>query len=350
MKYGPISYASLSRVYPRDALREPFPWQRYRRLLLSALLPRPTLSIYTQIAQGVEGLLAALDLAGTQTLLLKFPTDRESAAVLLPCQQATLGPANERAIGSLNGANDWEYPVLLTLMQADDQDLFWDANFLAWRRQIERLFHNKRPLPLLSCNPLFRVDPAAIVDSGCIHDENLAIGQLLLWARTREDRTAPPTGPILSGDPFVYGSIGVAVKNAIESLSLPQVTQVVVLKIWTDRAAVQVDLSSGWTVFVSTPREPERELGPMNYRDDWVWPVLVTIVRASDQNLVWDDAWFLARQTIRDAFHNQPLAGVSTVWKCEVEPQHVIDPGPFHDQNLDIGQLLIRVRSRERRY
>lgn len=311
-------------------------------------------SFYTEIALGVQSIVSGLTLPNTpQVGLWKFPTDRPAAGVVLPSTQITLPPVSERFVGGLNKSDDWEYPYLLTFLEANNQDFSWDTDWLVTRRQVELAFHNKRPLPSMPTNPYFRVEPRVVVDAGMIHDDNLNIGQLLLWARQREDRQAAPTATPLPGGDAVFSNIGEAIQAAIQSLELAGIfsTQVLLQKVWSDRQVVKVDLSEGAAIIVATSPEPEKEVGPMNARDDWVWPALVTVLRASDQdttpNLLWDDTWFFWRQLIRNAFHNQRLAAVGTSWNCTVEPKAIIDAGPFREQNVDIGQLLVRCRTRE---
>lgn len=310
-----------------------------------------SISNYTLIAQGIETILAGLALPGEQTLLQKFPSDRAAAGVVLPSQQVTLGPASERAVGSLNQANDWEYPYLVTFMQPADQDYSWDTAWLTWRRQVELAFHNLRPMPSVANNPIFRVEPSAISDPGQIHDSNLNVGQLMLWARQREDRLAPPSTASFSGGNLIYASVGEAVQAAIQAIGLAGVAngQVVLLKDWLDRQSLTINLGGGPVILVAHARKVEKEVGPMLGKDDWLWPLVVTILRSSDQSLTWDDSWFLMRQQIRDAFHNQSLLAVKTALWCEVEPGVICDPGPWHDQQVDVGQLIIRTRSRESR-
>src|SRR5690348_12283620 len=121
--------------------------------------PTATESNYTLIAQGVEDILSGLAITGVQTLLQKFPSDRPSLGVTFPCQQVTVPPVAERQPFSLNKADDWEYPYLLTFMQPANQDWSWDATWFSWRRQVIKAFHGKRPMPTVANNPLFAVEP-----------------------------------------------------------------------------------------------------------------------------------------------------------------------------------------------
>ena len=146
----------------------------------------------------------------------------------------------------------------------------------------------------------------------------------------------------------VYDAVAQAVQVRVQGLGLAGIPsgQVYLVKLPADRGTVPVTLPA---VFVSYGPDAESLPGGTNYRDDVGYPVLVTVCRPSNQNLILDNTWLLWRQQIRLGFHNKRLAAAGTVWKGVVEPRAVVDPGLFHDENLDVQQLLVRVLSREAR-
>jgi hypothetical protein len=56
------------------------------------------------------------------------------------------------------------------------------------------------------------------------------------------------------------------------------------------------------------------------------------------------------RKQVRVAFHNKRLTiADATVLRCLVEPTAILDPAAWQADNLDVGQLLVRVYCRETR-
>lgn len=81
--------------------------------------------------------------------------------------------------------------------------------------------------------------------------------------------------------------------------------------------------------------------------DDYGYPVLVVIVSAGNQNNATSDTELQWRQSIRNAFHNKRLSGVSAVWKCVVEPGEIVSPAEWRDSNLTVSALTVRAITRE---
>jgi hypothetical protein len=77
-------------------------------------------------------------------------------------------------------------------------------------------------------------------------------------------------------------------------------------------------------------------------KDDWAYPILVFFVKVSNQDTSQDDAFNLWQETVRNAFHNKRLSGVTTVWRCYVEPGPALDPSLFQQANLSVGAMTIR--------
>lgn len=87
-----------------------------------------------------------------------------------------------------------------------------------------------------------------------------------------------------------------------------------------------------------------------NRRDDVIYPVLVTILAADNQNQEQNFSRYLGwRERIARAFRNQPLVGVEEVYQCEISPQDIVEPQAFWRQNLYSSSLLLNFKSREPR-
>ncbi len=99
----------------------------------------------------------------------------------------------------------------------------------------------------------------------------------------------------------------------------------------------------GYPCIICWPTAPEYEQGGTNVRDTWVYPVGVAMFAQEpdkelsttiERNRLW-------RQTIKRAFHQKRLAGVTAgvAWKCEVKPGTAADIPRW--MNGEHGQLLI---------
>jgi len=139
-----------------------------------------------------------------------------------------------------------------------------------------------------------------------------------------------------------------AVQAAIQSIGLTGLPndQVYAFKFPFDRESMGLRFPA---VHVSLPfSEVEQVLGGTNERDDWGYPVLVTIVTLSNQSTAIPVDVLNWRQNIRKKFHNQRLSAVSAVYTCKVEPRAIVDLSLFGD-NYDVSYLLVRCITREAR-
>jgi hypothetical protein len=100
-------------------------------------------------------------------------------------------------------------------------------------------------------------------------------------------------------------------------------------------------------IFVCMP-VPETNRPSSNLRNEIGYPVQVVVVHASNNHLTSDiDKHTLWREQIRHAFDFQPLAGVSEVQYCQVEPGVVYDWTMFSQGMYDVQSLIVRCISRE---
>ena len=85
-----------------------------------------------------------------------------------------------------------------------------------------------------------------------------------------------------------------------------------------------------------------------NAREDVGYGVMVTMVRASNQNLTSNlDAFLLWRQLISAALRHKPSTlAVTGVYDVIIEPAAVYLPDAFL-KNYDVGAILVRCLSRE---
>lgn len=139
----------------------------------------------------------------------------------------------------------------------------------------------------------------------------------------------------------VFYACLVAVRDTIIALHLDGVadTQIV----WQKHPLNMAGITEG--VFVSPVSET---IAPATNRKDEIgYGVQVTMVQASNQDLTANANRFLLwREQIRQAFHERPLSGVDTVYRCRIEPASVFWPEGFRNQ-FDIGALVVRCFSRE---
>jgi len=139
------------------------------------------------------------------------------------------------------------------------------------------------------------------------------------------------------------------VYNAVVALSLSGVATHAMRKVPLSRG-----LSLPAVVVSPGPFETINQAGDLTAKDMTGYPVLVTFIAASNQEATLDAAFqaFLGwRKAVRVAFnHKRPftITDGKIEW-CLVEPAAVIDPAAWQADNLDVGQLLIRVYCREAR-
>ena len=80
-----------------------------------------------------------------------------------------------------------------------------------------------------------------------------------------------------------------------------------------------------------------------NFEDDWTtYPVLVTFLMVKNQDLTLRKPELAWREKVVAAFRPGRLSGVPSVWRCQIEPQPIIDMRLFLDSQLFAGAVLLR--------
>ncbi len=130
-----------------------------------------------------------------------------------------------------------------------------------------------------------------------------------------------------------------AVQSAIQTMALTGLAsaQVYAKKLPTDR-----DVTLPAVIVSYPPNEGERLAGGVHNKTDVGFPVLVTFLKADNQDMALAGAENMAlwRRSVLLHFHNERLTGVSEVNYCTVEPRAVIDMEAFTN-NLHAGALVI---------
>lgn len=148
----------------------------------------------------------------------------------------------------------------------------------------------------------------------------------------------------------VFKNILEAVQTGIQGLSLAGISSanVQIVKVFSDREALTPELPGILILPLGPERMNSRE-GTISSDDIW-YPVGVAIFAADVQDQSIDfDQYLLWRESIRKKFISQPLAGVVSVRKCNVEPQEVVNPRRWLADNIWVSALVLRFMSRETR-
>jgi hypothetical protein len=153
-------------------------------------------------------------------------------------------------------------------------------------------------------------------------------------------------------DPVLYRCL-LATRARIQGLALPGITgtHVVIQKVASDR-----DLGAGqaqeFPAILISPVGGEQipAVDSTNLRDEVVYPVLVTILAADNQNQIANFPLYLQlREAIARAFRNQALPGVDEVYQCEVISRDIVSAEAFFRHNLFLSALVLQFRAREPR-
>lgn len=145
----------------------------------------------------------------------------------------------------------------------------------------------------------------------------------------------------------LFETILTTVQSDIRALALTGVASANV----TITKSVVTDNRNLPNVQISFPR-PEimkKEAGT-NTKDEVVYPILVTLMDADNQNQTVHFPDYLTwRKRVAAHFRHQPLSGVSEVHTCHVEPVDVIDEKKWSDLGLYLSGLLLLFSAREAR-
>lgn len=144
-------------------------------------------AVHYNIMDAAQDVIQALSLTdiGTNVVLRKLPTDRD---LTLPAVIVSHGTETETQLPGTNLADDWGYPVLVSIVSNGNQDYTLSEQELEWREKVRNAFNNKR---LSAVGTTFRcvVEPRAIVDLGLWKEQNLNVSTLLVRVYSREVRS-----------------------------------------------------------------------------------------------------------------------------------------------------------------
>lgn len=184
-------------------------------------------------------------------------------------------------------------------------------------------------------------------------DIALSSGHYFGYMDTASVVTAPQYFGVTNGETAVHYRCLTAIQSRIQSLTLTGLSSssVIIRKLSVDRDNTGDGGSISYPMIVISQVGIET-VSPRrgsNVRDDVEYPVPINILAADNQDLVTNQARYLLwRQTIRRAFSDQVLAGVSEVYRTVAEPGPIISPSRFW-QNMYHSSLIIRCVSREAR-
>lgn len=124
---------------------------------------------------------------------------------------------------------------------------------------------------------------------------------------------------------------------------------IVIRKLPSDRGT-SFEVNGESTIIISPPGvEGQSDSAGTNLRDDIEYPVIVTILRADNQDLESDlNLGLLWREKINQAFRQQRLPGVPSVYKVRIQPGPVTDQAAFWNNRYH-SSFIIRPVSREGR-
>lgn len=95
---------------------------------------------------------------------------------------------------------------------------------------------------------------------------------------------------------------------------------------------------------------PTQHVASTNLSDDILYPVTVSFVSASNADKTINQERMLSwREAVRKAFHQKRLAGVSSVWNCQIPSSQPFDPAWFIGGMRDVSPLTLNFISREQR-
>ena len=148
-------------------------------------------SFHLQCVEAMAADIVALGVAGLgedQVYTRKLPYGRNAT---LPCVLVSL-PLNlgERMVGGDNAREDVQYPVQISFLVVENQDLEADDDFdavLVWREQLLLHYHNARLSGFASVDRVIS-EPGQIIDLEHFKAGKLA-GNIIAWCQGRRTRT-----------------------------------------------------------------------------------------------------------------------------------------------------------------
>ena len=148
----------------------------------------------------------------------------------------------------------------------------------------------------------------------------------------------------------VHFACAQAVQAKIRSLSLTSIdnSDVIIRKLDSDRGTDDGTYDYPMIVISTFGIETMPNTGGTNQKDDVIYPVVVTILAADNQDLSTNqNKYLLWRQTINRALRNQNLSDVAEIYTVSVQPGPITSPNAFWERNLYHSSLIIKCHSRE---
>lgn len=148
----------------------------------------------------------------------------------------------------------------------------------------------------------------------------------------------------------VHFACAEAVQAKIRSLSLTSIdnSDIIIRKLDSDRGADDGTYDYPMIVISTFGIETMPNTGGTNQRDDVVYPVVVTILAADNQDLSTNqNKYLLWRQKINRSLRNQNLSDVSEIYTVTVQPGPITSPNAFWERNLYHSSLIVKCHSRE---
>ena len=150
-------------------------------------------STYAQVIDAVYDAIVAIDLVGIDSgniVQMLLPSDREMNVEALPAVVVSLTPGPITDEGGTTEHDDWGIPVLVTVIDAANQNLKIQPYHLLWEEQLRKTFHHQR-LSGITANMVCRVESPTLIDLTLFIEKNLVVASLIVRAITRETRTVP---------------------------------------------------------------------------------------------------------------------------------------------------------------
>lgn len=136
-------------------------------------------ALHYQLISGVAGAIRSLSLEGIVSNAVyerKIPTDRD---VLLPCVQVTPWLSEEMMPGTFETL-ERGYPVLITFLAANNQELELQEPELMWRELVLDYFDRNARLAAVGEVWGRKINPLPIVDPDLFKNKNLFAGAILI--------------------------------------------------------------------------------------------------------------------------------------------------------------------------
>src|SRR5574341_1018524 len=127
----------------------------------------------------------------------------------------------------------------------------------------------------------------------------------------------------------VHYELCLAVQSTLQGFAFAGIpsSQIYLRKFPTDRGGITLP-----AIVVSHPGV-ETVLPGTNERDDWGYPVVVSLISTGNQSLTVSNTELLWREQVRKLFHYKRLSTPAVNYVCEVEPGPIVDLSLFHDEN-----------------